>query len=446
MPPVLIKHLLFPLHEALKGMNTLALLPFLEESQFWEEKRLQEYRLHRMQKFLLYAEQNVPFYRQLWQRAGFHAGAFHDLSDLARLPFLTRHDLQERFASLRATGYKGRTQTLSTGGSTGVPVAVLIDGQRMAAGVASRIRCQRWFGVDIGDREVVIWGSPIELGRQDWWRTMRDRALNSHLISAFNFSNAMMQQALQKILALQPQRMYGYAQSLALLAATAVATNRQEQICKAVFTTAEPLYPFQRSEIQQAFGGKVAVEYGARDAGFIAHECPQQKLHLNAEGLLVEIVDDAGQVVPAGEMGEIVVTNWDTPAMPMIRYRTGDIGAYEISPCPCGVKLPALKMVSGRAADFLIGHAERLIHPLGAIYILRELENVQQFRIVQHAPDEIELLLVLRVPLVEADRRKIQQKFNALLGAPVHLTYSVADAIPTLASGKFRYVECRVNK
>jgi phenylacetate-CoA ligase len=154
-----------------------------------------------------------------------------------------------------------------------------------------RLRSHRWHGVDIGDPEIVVWGSPIETGRQDFLRTLRDFLFRTELIYAFNFSAATMRRAVREILHFKPRQIFGYAQSLHMLAKYYIENFSPplDQLCEVVFATAEPLFDYQRDEIQRAFGARVAVEYGARDAGLIAHECPAGRMHINTEGIYVEI-------------------------------------------------------------------------------------------------------------------------------------------------------------
>lgn len=93
------------------------------------------------------------------------------------------------------------------------------------------------------------------------------------------------------------------------------------------FCTSERLYDHQREAISSAFACPVANGYGGRDAGFIAHECPAGGMHITAEDIIVEIIDENGSIQPTGIAGEIVVTHLATSDFPFIRYRTGDVGS-----------------------------------------------------------------------------------------------------------------------
>lgn len=440
----LFKKYVYPCHEHLMGRDTPRHLRFLLESQYWPASRQREYREQRLLSLLELANENVPFYKSLFQRLNLHVKS---IGDFKHVPFLQRHHLQDDFEALKNKNYRGHVLVQSTGGSSGVPVRFLMDRVREVGTIAMRTRSHHWHQTDIGDPEVVIWGSPIELGRQDFLRTLRDLIFRSKLIYAFNFTDETMRSAMRTILAFKPRRVFGYAQSIHLLAKYCLdnfTAARNRRVCDVVFTTAEPLFDYQREDIQRAFGANVAVEYGARDAGLIAHECPAGRMHINAEGIYVEIIDENGQLLPPGRTGEIVVTNFDTPSMPIIRYRTGDMGMLLEETCPCGVALPVMKIVGGRMSDFLAGLDGRKIHPLGGIYILREIQGMRRFRIVQNEMNQIDLLISVNQKLSDDARHAIQTKFDKLLGGPVNLSFKYMDDIETSVSGKFRHVICNV--
>lgn len=133
----------------------------------------------------------------------------------------------------------------------------------------------------------------------------------------------------------------------------------------------------------RAFSCPVANGYGGRDAGFIAHECPSGCMHITAEDIIVEIVDESGIVQPPGVAGEIMVTHLAASEYPFIRYRTGDIGILSNEKCACGRGLPLLHEIQGRSTDFVIAADGTVIHGLALIYILRDLPGVKSFKVIQ---------------------------------------------------------------
>jgi len=443
MHPWVVNRAIFPLHERLKGKPTHALLRELEASQWLDPKAMREAQFRRLRRHLDFAYREVPYYTRLLDEHGLQPWRIQDLDDFARIPFLTKDIIRRHFRELQPRTPLRGVQRLSSGGSTGTPVTVLVDRQRAAFTDATRLRAHRWFDVDVGVREVVLWGSPIELTRQDRIRAVRDRLLNSRLLSAFDLSEAAMASYGQFLRRYRPVKMYGYASALALLAGNLARHGWTPGggWPRVIFTTAEPLYDFQRALLRSVFGSPVSVEYGCRDGGLVANECPAGGLHVAAEGMLVEIL---GAPDRAGEPGEIALTNLYSFAMPMIRYRTGDVSVLEEGSCPCGRGLPRLRSVEGRQTDFLVTPAGKVLHALSAIYILRELPSVGEFQIVQEQRERLDVRIVPSGPLDDATRATIVARLRRLFEARIDVQIEVVDAIPRPPSGKYRYVMSRV--
>jgi len=211
-----------------------------------------------------------------------------------------------------------------------------------------------------------------------------------------------------------------------------------------VFVTSERLYDDQKGVIESVFGCRTANGYGGRDAGFIAHECPRGGMHVSAEDIVVEIVDSEGRPVASGDSGEIVVTHLATGEFPFVRYRTGDIGAFDPAPCACGRGLPLLMEISGRSTDFVVARDGTIMHGLALIYTVRDLPGIEQFRIVQHDLERTEVQLVASPAFTRAHEQRIVRDFRARLGADVDVRITRLEHIAPEASGKFRYVVSHV--
>jgi len=442
MHPTLVNRVIFPLHERLKGKPTHRYLRALEESQWLGHDAVRELQLRRLREHLAFAYREVPYYTRLLDEHELPPRRVQSLEDFARIPMLTKDIIRSHFDELQpGTRIRG-TQRVSTGGSTGTPVTVLVDPRRAAFTDATRLRAHRWFGTDMGAPEIVLWGSPIELGRQDRLRSVRDRLLNSRLLSAFDLGEGALARYAEVLHRKRPRKLYGYASALALLAGYLRRTGWRPDGAwpLAVYATAEPLYDFQRELITSVFGCPVAAEYGCRDAGLVANECPAGTLHVPAEGMLVETLRG-----PEGEdaRGELVVTNLFSYALPIIRYRTGDVGAPGPAACPCGRGLPSLGAVEGRRTDFLVTPDGRVMHALAVIYVLREVPAIRQFQVIQDQADRLTVRVVpageWSAPLARATAERVARLF----GDAVAVQVEAVDAISS-PSGKHRYVISRV--
>jgi phenylacetate-CoA ligase len=440
MHPIFARRIFFPVQERIKGKNTHAVLRDLQKSQWLSADRIQEIQFDRLKRQLEFAYKYVPYYRGLFDQHDIQPHRIKDFSDFRRIPFLTREHLRSQFESFQANTTIRGVQKMSTGGSTGSPVTVLVDSVRNSFIDAARLRSHLWFDVDMGAREIVLWGSPIENTKQDYVRCVRDWLLNSRLLSAFNMGEANLAHYVEIILRYRPVKMYGYASALYLLARYFQDTRRQAPgSLRVVFATAEPLFDFQRQTIENVFGAKVAVEYGARDAGLMASECPEGGLHIPAEGMVVEIEPSVSE-----PKGEIIVTNMYSRAMPIIRYRTGDVGELTSEPCSCGRGLPLLKKVEGRQTDFLMATDGRILHALAVIYILREIAAIREFQVIQESLDRIVIRIVTEDSFSKGDESSIVRRVRKLLGEEVEVVVDKTAEIPRLLSGKFRYVTSHV--
>jgi len=446
----LVTNLIFPLHERVKQHRSVAVRKQLEESQYWPEERLRDLQLQRLRRLLARAGTTVPYFRDLFLQIGFDPVTdVRSLDDLARLPLMDKTVIRANVDRLKADDAVGLAR-FNTGGSSGEPLIFYIGKERVSHDVAAKWRATRWWNVDIGDPEIVVWGSPIELGAQDRVRALRDLLLRTHLLPAFEMSAAKLDGFVARIRAHKPRMLFGYPSALSHIARHACARGqRMDDLgIRVAFVTSERLYDEQRAQISSTFGCPVANGYGGRDAGFIAHQCPEGGMHITAEDIVVEILGVDGKPVPRGQAGEIVVTHLATGDFPFIRYRTGDIGVLGTQQCGCGRGLPLLQEIQGRSTDFLVAQDGTVMHGLALVYILRDLPQVQAFKITQESLDLTRVQVVLATPLDAQAfgklQRQIERGFKARLGTGVAVEVEPVAEIAAEKSGKFRYVVSKV--
>ena len=441
----LVSGVLFPLHERLKQHSTVRALKSLERSQWLSRAELETLQVENLRGFLARIGRDVPYYRELFRSTGFEAGKVRSVQDLQCLPLTGKADIRQHSDQLKADN-AGPLERFSTGGSTGEPLIFYRGKERVSHDVAAKWRATRWWGVDIGDREIVVWGSPIELRSQDRIRLLRDKLLRTELLSAFEMSDINMLRFAERIRSFRPRMIFGYPSSLALLAEYAMNNGlRLDDLgVRVVFVTSESLYEHQKVAIERAFGAPVANGYGGRDAGFVAHQCPEGGMHITAEDIVVEIVGENGAVLPTGERGEIVITHMRMGDFPFVRYRTGDIGSLSDDSCSCGRGLPLMGQIEGRSTDFIRAPDGTVIHGLALIYVLREIQGIEEFKIIQESVDRITVQLVTAMGDRGAVEKDVTDQFRQRLGRALTVSFEYVDKIGREASGKFRYVVSHV--
>jgi len=244
--------------------------------------------------------------------------------------------------------------------------------------------------------------------------------------------------------AARPDYFYGYVsvlRELALYAGRRAPPG--DWRLKSIITTSEVLTAPTRGLLSAAFGARVFDEYGCGELGTIAHECEQGGLHLSEENMLVEIF--AGErPCPPGEVGEIVVTELNNTAFPLIRYRTGDLGAIAAGSCSCGRGLRVLREIRGREYDVVTNSAGRRIHPEAVMYLFEEchqrLGGIRQFQVEQRSAASYEVRIVPDRGWSEIQTGWLETKFREVIDPRAILSFRTVARIPRAPSGKMRVV------
>ncbi|MCX6095050.1 MAG: AMP-binding protein, partial [Candidatus Bipolaricaulota bacterium] len=252
----------------------------------------------------------------------------------------------------------------------------------------------------------------------------------------------------------RPQVISGYPTALDIVATEGGAPMHRPSL---VACRGEVLDPETRHNIEQVFGARVADFYNSEEVGNIAWECPLDPtvLHVNTDGCIVEIVDDAGHRIPDGVEGRIVVTNLYNETMPFIRYDLEDRGTLcseGEGVCDCGSRAPRLRALGGRDDDYVYLTDGRRISPrLVATAVNRAFSgrsplggfdrHFRRFRIIQDRIDHV------RIDIVPEPGPRSVPDFAAVIApalAKIHptlaCTIAVVDRLDPGPSGKYRKV------
>lgn len=450
MNPRVVKSVIYPLQEGLLRRPTFSYLAELEQSQWLDREAIERLQMAKLKSLLRLAREHCPWHRDNIEAAGIDLGQHSDpltMDDLRRLPAMTKADARDHGDGMVWRTAPGGVFRYNTGGSSGEPLIFYFGRRRQASDAAGRMRARRWWGVEVGDKEVYLWGAPVELAKTDVIKTFRDRLVNQLVLNAFEMSPANMDRYIEAIRIYQPKCIYGYASSIALLATHARERGADLRLpgLKVVCTTGEPLYPDQRNLIRAVFDAPVANEFGSRDIGFTAHETPGGQMLLLSESIILEVLDGEGNPVGPGEVGEAVITGLCSEAQPFIRYRTGDMIRYTDESCKTGRGLHVLGEVMGRHTDFVVRSDGTIMHALALIYVLRALDGVGEFKLIQHSLDRVEVLIVPNRRWDAASESRARDGIQTRLGTEVKVEIRLVETIPPETSGKHRYVVSRVS-
>ena len=427
---------------------TFDYLKQLEQSQWLTRQETEQLQLQKLKQLLIVARDHCPWHRNNIENVNLELGPDSQLTfkDLQKLPLMDKKTAQENGDEMVWKDVPGGAHQYNTGGSSGSPLIFYFGRLRQASDAAGRMRARHWFDVEVGAPEVYLWGAPVELNKTDKIKTIRDRLVNHLFLNAFEMSVRNMNKYTAAIREFNPECIYGYASSIALLASHI--KDRRIKIrlprLKVVCTTGEPLYDEQRELIQSVFKVPAANEFGSRDIGFTAHESPQGQMLLMSESIIMEVLDANGNPVAPGESGEAVLTGLCSDAQPLIRYRTGDIVRMSDETCREGRGLHVIDQVIGRTTDFVVKADGTIMHALAVIYVLRAVQGVGEFKFIQHSVDYVEAVVAPNKLWTDDAVQKIRQGLKSRLGEDVEVKVNLVDEIPPEASGKYRYVVSHV--
>lgn len=435
----LVRTILYPIHERLRGRATLAVRDELTQLAAGTAADLVQDRQQRLHNLLTAVQAHQPYYAAALAEADVQPDAADLACELQKLPVLDKATVRARGADMLWRGVPGGPLPATSGGTSGDTLHFHVDHIRTAQDQGARLFMQSLYGVQAGDRRVYLWGSPIEQ-RERRVHRLRDALLNEQLLNAFELAPGDMDAHLARIRRTQPRLIYGYPSAVARLARHAAPHCRRSDFVQLelVVLTGEEVTPAQRTQIAQTFGCAVAVEYGSREVGLIAHTCPAGTLHVVAPHVHVEIVAN-GVPVATGQAGEIVVTTLNTRAQPLIRYRLGDVGRLLPRPCACGLPFPTLELLGGRMTGFIALPDGRVCHGALSAHVLRDVTGIVEFRVRQPSLERVIVQLVTTPAFAADGAEQIRARYRRIFGTQVAVEVDCVDRLPPDPSGKRRH-------
>jgi phenylacetate-CoA ligase len=435
-------------------LGTTAKLARLRQAQWDTAAEVEQMQNRRLADLLRHAFDHVPYYRQVLADAAVIDGNRRiDLTGFTSIPFLDKDIIRARPDDLVSDDLDRRPWHRNySGGSTGEPVAFVQELREEARwSRALTLLFDEWSGRRPGDRWALLWGSERDLTSNPSLRVRFRRHTRRLLaLNAFGMTPQHMQEYVEAINRFKPRQILAYAGSLYHLARFIDDEGLRIHSPAGIMTSAESIYPEQRALIERVFRAPVFDRYGSREAGNMACECDHHAgLHVASPTHLLEILRPDGKLAGPGESGEIVVTCFETFAMPLIRYRIGDRATWADEPCKCGRAWPLLKQVDGRVMDAFVlpdgGTVDGCYFTMG--FFGRDW--VEKFQVVQETADVLRVYIVLRDPslpreAIQRDLEGYDEHVRTVLGRKCDVEYEFVSSITPSPQGKHRYTISRL--
>jgi phenylacetate-CoA ligase len=385
------KQALFQLKNLLANRSALAFYKALLREERLPLADLNKLNWSRRQAMVHYSWEHVPFYRRVWEDAGFHPDQLKREEDWQLVPRLSKQDLRLHFNELQARNIPAsRTRLSTTGGSTGEPLKVLFD--REVPLEAFNWRVLDWWGLKPHENAAFVFrqvrsGMHKVLNDLLWWPTRRD------FLDASAMDEASMNAFAGRLDQHRPPLLQGYVGAVEEFARFLKNSGKAPTDLRAVWVTSSPLSRVQRVFMQEVFQAPVYDQYGCGEVFWIASECErQQGLHLMHGHRHVEVLDESGNIMAPGEEGDLFLTDMANKVFPIIRYANGDRGSLGTKPCSCGRSLPLLNPVKGRISDTLhLPNGLRIAGDYLTTLFDHEPGAVEAFQVLQDARGELSL-------------------------------------------------------
>lgn len=424
----------------ISALHSQIYLKQLKRKQWGNLEQLKDSQIKKLRAIVRHAYEYVPYWHRLLKNAKVRPQSIRHQDDLKKIPITTRFDIQENFPHLIAKGIDvSKQKTTLTTGSTGIPLKIVRN--RLALILSDALTQYRFreTGLNPRARLVTIWGHS---NRIEWGK--------KHSILSGHFNDTVIPTSDPDVIIgimkqINPDAILAFPSTLTSLCNR----NPSEINPKKIYTQSETVTKNCRNLIRQVFGLEVFDTYGSVEFGNLAFECEQHcGLHILTDSALIEFVDVSGANVAPGERGEAIVTGLLNYAMPLIRYRLGDLGIPTDEKCTCGRSWPLMKSIDGRANDCIILPSGKITYSMDFYHIYhkefeRNLFLISQYQLVQERRDRI-LFRVVRgkefdQEALERIRINLEEHF-AKKGERLEIVTQVVDEIPEERTGKKKVV------
>ena len=413
-------------------------LRILDETQYLSKIQLQELQMSSLCRLIDHAYANVPYYHRLFNELGINPKHIQDFSDFEKIPFLTKETIRNNLDLLKATNLPPNAfYKVRTGGSTGNPLFFyhhksISNGKEMAfiASIWKRA------GFTLGSTKKLVFRGNIVDNKDGITYNPTHKEI---ICSTYHFDKDHMQNYLKRMQKGNIRYIHAHVSSVVTFAQFMIENDLFHQL-QAVFGASEIVLPFQRELIAKAFNSRILSWYGQSEQVVLAGECEySDNYHIFPEYGFTEIINEEGhRITSPGLPGEIVGTGFNNYAMPLIRYRTGDIGKYAQGTCKCGREYDLFAEIEGRTDEYIYTSDGRKISLTGLIFgqHYKAFEQIKEMQLFQEREGQIEIRIVKYPGYSPSDEEEIRHTIQTAVQKGLEVTFLYVDDITPRSSGK----------
>ena len=389
-----------------------------------------------------YAADHVPYYREKYAEYGVDMDSIHDVRDIVKLPTIDKEELRTHRDQFISDEYKPEDlMYITTSGSTGNPVGFYQKKSMVMTEWAYVMHIWSRAGCKPDSSRLVLRGKKIKKGGKNP-HIFYDPLRRELSCDVFNMTEENLESYCVAIEKYKPEFIHGYMSAVVMLAKYIESRNGGlKHQFKGILAVSENILQEQREYVEKVFGTRVFSFYGHSERLVIAGECEKSSLyHIEPLYGYCELLDRNGM---STNEGEITGTGFLNDAMPLIRYRTGDIASWnEDEGCPCGRNHLRLNGVQGRWHQDMLVTTEGAYVSLTALNIHSdEFDYIVRYKLVQEQPGFVTMNIMPKKGYSTENSERIKRLLEEKVSGKIRFDIQLVDDLPIGTNGKYRIVE-----
>jgi phenylacetate-CoA ligase len=434
-----LENCILPIGDFFVGSSYVKFLRNWRKIDTYSSEELSKIQLKRLTEVLQFTIKNIPYYKDLVLSPDRDTHSW-----LQQFPVLSKDDLRKNQDQLLSESKKGLVKIISSG-SSGVRTEVFMNQTDISSLRAGNTHWWEWAGYRIGE-------PLLQTGittKRSLFKKIKDVIFRTTYVNAFSLTNTQLDEICKGLSKGNQKFILGYASSINVIAEYALKNNFEINL-ESVISLGDKLFPHYRLHIEKAFQCKVYENYGSSEGFLVASQFDLDYLYINTPQVYLEILDDDNQPVEDGEMGHVVVTRLDNRAMPLIRYRLGDLCIKlpkEKYPKSRAFNYPLLERVVGRDTDIVIlpDGKKLVVHSFTGVF--EHIKEIKQFKIIQRNVNGIEIEYIpdigFKIDILKEITIKLQE---FIFQKDFVISYSRVKFIQRTKSGKPQIIESFLKK
>jgi len=422
---------------------------FLLQSQYFSASDMRAQQLHQLEQLVRFSRERVPFYKNRLNCLFTNQDKF-DFEQWHNVPILSRQDLLDHRESMLAPAlppHHGGVAHHEGSGTTGKTVTTAHNQLIAEVSNAAYYRALSWHGFDYS-KNLFSWfgGSPDEDrwphgSKEFMWGPKWDARSTVGKMRTLSRLDSV-EHAYEFMTLHRPSYATGRPNAMLELAQE---TERRGSKIKldSIISFSAQLTETTREECYRVFGATILNRYASKEVYDIAHQCPAgNHLHVAAEAMIFEVLDDNDRPCPPGVPGRVIVTPFYGTAQPMIRYDQGDVVTLG-EPCQCGRNLPVISELNGRTIH-LFRRPDGTRFSLRIPDTLRKTIGGLEWQVAQTGFEAVEIRYLKRADAPQAAFDQVTNLIKSQMTPSTQVLYTAVKKLPETRSGKILELVCEV--